>query len=128
MLPSLFASANVVIHVYSQIFVNRIAIKAWETSHENYIPGISVHTVDMERFAGLNICGFNPIEILAEILLCCIGQKCLLFSIIKVRCLYSQEKFDGTLENCEMQKFNPVNLSTFTVCSSYLPSFSCLLM
>ena len=73
-------------------------------NHENYIPGISVHTVDMERFAGLNICGFNPIEILAETLLCCVGQKCLLFSIIKVSCLYSQEKFDGTLENCENAK------------------------
>ena len=37
----------------------------------------------MERFAGLNINGFNPIEVFAEIFSCFLGQKCLLFSIIK---------------------------------------------
>ena len=61
-------------------------------------------TVDGKKFAGLNVCGFNPIEVFAELLLHCLGQKCLLFSIIKKRCLYSQENFHGTLENHEKCK------------------------
>ena len=28
------------------------------------------YTVDMERFTGQNICGFNPIEVFMEILSC----------------------------------------------------------
>ena len=59
------------------------------------------YIVDMERFAGLNIHGFNPIEVFMEILPCCLGQKCLLYNIIKERCLYSRKNFDNTLENCE---------------------------
>ena len=54
--------------------------------------------VDVERFAGLNIRSFNPIEVFTEILLCYFGQKCLLFGITKERCLYSWEKVHGTLE------------------------------
>ena len=61
-------------------------------------------TVDMEKFAGLNTHGFNSIEVLSEILLHCLGQKCLLFSIIKERCLHLQKNFCGTLENCENHK------------------------
>ena len=34
-------------------------------------------TVDMGRYAGLNVSGFNPIEVFTEILLHCLGQKCL---------------------------------------------------
>ena len=59
-----------------------------------------MNTVDVERFCELNVCGFNPIEVFAEILVCCLGQKCLLFSILK-RCLYSQENFGGTLDDCK---------------------------
>ena len=51
----------------------------------------------MERFAGLNICGFNPTEVFVEILSHCLSQKYLLF---KERCFYSQKNFHGTLENC----------------------------
>ena len=40
--------------------------------------GISIHTVDVERFAGLNVHGFNPTEVFTEILSYCLGQKCLL--------------------------------------------------
>ena len=54
-------------------------------------------TIDGERFAGLNVRVFNPIEVLAEIFLHCLGQKCLLFSIIKERHLNSQENFRSIL-------------------------------
>ena len=57
--------------------------------------------VDMERFAGLNVCSFNPIEVFTEILLCYLGQKCLLFGITKEGCLYSWEKVHDTLEKHE---------------------------
>ena len=60
----------------------------------------------MERFAGLNVRRFNYIEVFAEILSHCLGQKCLaiLFSIIKERCQYSREIFYGTFENHEKRK------------------------
>ena len=54
--------------------------------------------VCMERFAGLSIHSFNPIGVFTEILSHCLGQKC---SLIKERCLYSQENFSSTLENHE---------------------------
>ena len=43
----------------------------------------------MERFARLNICGFSLTKVFVGILLQCLGQKCLIFSIINERCLYS---------------------------------------
>ena len=58
-------------------------------------------TVDGERFAGLNVHIFNPIEVFAEILSRCLGQKCLLLSLIKERHVYSQKIFCSTLENHE---------------------------
>ena len=60
-----------------------------------------IATIDGERFAGLNVHVFNPIEVFTEILSCCLGQKCLLFIIIKERHLYSWENFCDTLENHE---------------------------
>ena len=62
---------------------------------------LAAYTVDGERFAGPNVRIFNPTEVFAEILSRCLGQKCLLFSMIKERHLYSQENFHGTLENRE---------------------------
>ena len=62
---------------------------------------MSQYTVDRERFAGLNVCIFDLIEVFVEILSRCLSQKYLLFSIIKERRLYSWEKFRGTLENHE---------------------------
>ena len=53
------------------------------------------------RFARLNICSFSFIKVFAEIFSHCLGQKCLLFSIIKERCLYSKKNFRGSPENCE---------------------------
>ena len=58
-------------------------------------------TAYMERFAGLNNRGFGFIEVFVEILLHCLSQKCLLFSKIKERCLYSRKIFCGTLKNSE---------------------------
>ena len=59
------------------------------------------YTIDMERFAGLNICDFSLIEVFTEILSRCLGQKYSLFSIIKERHLYSGKNFHGTLKNRE---------------------------
>ena len=33
-----------------------------------------LNTINMERFAELIICGFNPMKLFAEILLQCLGQ------------------------------------------------------
>ena len=33
------------------------------------------HTVNMERFAGLNFCSFNAIEVFAEILSRCLAKR-----------------------------------------------------
>ena len=52
----------------------------------------------MERFAGLNIRSFNPIEAFMEVLSHSLGQKCLLF---RERCLHSWNNFCDTFENCE---------------------------
>ena len=65
-----------------------------------YCIGVGV-TVDWERFAGLNICGFNAIEVFTEMFSCCLGHKYSLFSIIKERHLYSRKNFCGTPENRE---------------------------
>ena len=75
-------------------------------------------TIDKEKFTGLNVHFFNPIEVFTEILSRCFGQKSLLFSTIKERHLYSWENFRSTLENREKWKtrmFSPVNLSQYTV-------------
>ena len=38
------------------------------------------YKINVERFAGLNICGFSRIKFFVEILLQCIGHQCLLFT------------------------------------------------
>ena len=45
----------------------------------------------------------NPIDIFTEIFLCCLGQKCLLFSIIKQKCLYSQKIFVVLLKTAKVK-------------------------
>ena len=52
-------------------------------------------------FTGLNVRGFNPIEVFMKMLACCLGQKCLLYSRIEERGIYSWKKFCNTLENRE---------------------------
>ena len=58
-------------------------------------------TVDGERFAGLNIHGFNAIKVFTEIFSHCLGHK---YSIIKERHLYSRKNFHGTPENREKRE------------------------
>ena len=59
----------------------------------NFLPSLSIYTVDGERFTELNICGFIAIEVFTETFSCCLGHKCSLFSTIKEKCLYSQKTF-----------------------------------
>ena len=58
--------------------------------------------MDGERFTGLNICGFNAIEVFAEIFLCCLGHK---YSLLK-RGTYIHGKtfavFLKTMKNAEV--------------------------
>ena len=63
-----------------------------------------LHTVDRERFAGLNIHSFSAIKVFTEILSHCLGHKCSLFSTIKEWRLYSQKNFCVTPENREKCK------------------------
>ena len=60
-----------------------------------------MYTVDGEKLAGLNIHSFSAIKVLAEILPCCLGHKCSLFSTIKERRLYLQNNFHGIPDNRE---------------------------
>ena len=74
---------------------------------------VYVHIVNVEIFAGLNICGFSPIKFIMGVLSQCLGQQCLLFN-------YSQV-FTGKVSRYSLQKFSPANLSPFTIlcsCSS----------
>ena len=58
-------------------------------------------TVDGERFAGLNICGFSAVEDFHGNIPRCLGHKYSLFSVNKERHLYSRKNFRGALENHE---------------------------
>ena len=68
------------------------------------LPQDILYTVDGERFTGSNIRGFSAIKAFTEIVMNCLGHKCLLFSTIKERRLYSQKIFCGTPENRENMK------------------------
>ena len=74
------------------------------SSNNRIHANINYTTVDGESIPGLNVHSFNPIEVFAEILLCSLAQKSLLFRIIKERHLYSWENFRGTSENHEKCK------------------------
>ena len=65
-------------------------------AHIHTYPQLS-YAVDGETFAGLNICSFSVIKVSKEILLCCLGHKCQLFSTIKERHLNSRKNSHGTL-------------------------------
>ena len=54
-------------------------------------------TIDMARFAGLNIRGFSLIKLFAEILLQCIGHQC---SLLTAKT--SHEKFRGKLKTVKV--------------------------
>ena len=72
-------------------------------AHIHTYPQLS-YAVDGETFAGLNICSFSVIKVSKEILLCCLGHKCQLFSTIKERHLNSRKNSHGTPENHEKHK------------------------
>ena len=61
-------------------------------------------TVDVERFAGLNFHSFNPTGVLVEILLHCLGQRCLLFSIIKKGAYIHRKTFAAPLKTVKTTK------------------------
>ena len=42
------------------------------------------YTVDGEKFTGLNIHGFSAIKVFTEILLRCLGHKCLLYTVVQL--------------------------------------------
>ena len=44
----------------------------------------SSNTINVERFAGLNIRGFSPVKFFTEIFLRCLGQQYLLFNYSSV--------------------------------------------
>ena len=54
-------------------------------------------TINVERFAGLNIHGFNPMKFFAEIISCALATSVYYLPIVK----NSRENFHGTLKNCE---------------------------
>ena len=59
------------------------------------------YTVDVEKFAGLNVHGFNPTEVFTEILLDCLGQKCLL---VKRGAYIRRKKFAVLLKTAKTVK------------------------
>ena len=58
----------------------------------------------MERFDGLNICSFGPIQVFCGYTFVLPWPKVLILSIIKEGCLYLQKKLHGTLEDHEKHK------------------------
>ena len=63
-------------------------------SHDPYM----IYTVNMERFPGLNICGFSSMKVFVGILSQCLSQQCVYYLTIAK---YSWENFSGTLKNCK---------------------------
>ena len=63
----------------------------WKIQHNGCVKTQTqhnAHTVDVERFAGLNIFTVStPLRFSQKYFQVVLGQKCLLFSIIKQRCL-----------------------------------------
>ena len=80
-----------------------------------------LNTVDREKFAELNICGFCAIEVFAEMFLSCLGHKYSLCSIIKERHLYLRKNFLILLKTVKNTKVQPSKF--FFIYSS--PLFSC---
>ena len=85
-------------------------IVAWEFIFSSITLATKRNTVD-----GLNLCSFSHIKVFMEILLCCLGQKFSLFSIIKERRYNHGKTLTVLLNIMKMRKFTPVNLSPFTI-------------
>ena len=88
-----------------------------------FIPEFSAHTIDVERFAGLNICSFSPMKFLRKYFHGALATSVHYLPIAK----NSQENFHSKLKTRKPQKFSPANLSPFTVMSR-LTKFALVLM
>ena len=88
-----------VIHVWNkELHVN---VRLNQTMILTILQNIQWCTIDVERFAGLNVCGFNATEVFAEIVLHCLGQKC------KERHLHSWKIFAVLLKTVKTAKIYP---------------------
>ena len=63
-----------------------------------YLVLSNTYTIDVERFAGLNICSVSPMKFFTEILSWCIGHYNVYFLPVAKN---SQENFHGKLKNRE---------------------------
>ena len=79
------------------------------------------NTVDMEKFTGLNFCGFNPTKVFVEILLRFLSQKCLL---LKSGAYTHGKTFASALEHRENQGRSHQNLSGQVVIVSQVSTYS----
>ena len=85
--------------------INNVRYHVWRSSLQvQNVMGY--YTVDTEIFAVLNIHSFNCIEVLQKYFHF-LGQKCLLFSLIKEGCLYSWKKIHSTLKAMKTIKAYP---------------------
>ena len=57
----------------------------------------NIYTVDVERFTGLNICGFSPMKFFVEILRGALATSVYYLPVAKI----SQKNFRGKLKNCK---------------------------
>ena len=76
----------------------------------------------VERFAGLNICGFSAIEVFMEIFFRCLGHKCSLLVQLKRGAYIHRKTFAVLLKTVKNMKVSPANLSSpvysnYKVCS-----------
>ena len=84
------------------------------TKYRHFIVGPvskDLHTIDVERFTGLNICGFSSMKFFTKMLSRCIGLQCYYLPIAK----NSQETFAVSSKLWIPQNFSPANLFPFTV-------------
>ena len=76
-------------------------------------------TINGERFAGLNFCGFHPMEFFTEKLLWCLTFKtlkqCHYTKLVCVNKYLLKKLLCDSCKPRKTQKFSPVNLSLFTV-------------
>ena len=89
---------NMYMYLYSIQRCLHINTQSVATKLPKFSKIIYKYIIDVESFADLNSCSFNPIEVFVKILSHCLGQKCLLFSIIKKRRLHSLETFTVLLK------------------------------
>ena len=66
----------------------------------NYSHVLEQFTVNGERFAGLNICGFSPMKFSQEYFCGALASSVYYLTIAK----YSWKNFCGTLKKCENHK------------------------